>query len=68
MWVDGEVVESFFDEETDYPVGVEDEVCAVGLDIADLAVEEGVRYCRRWPNTLEMVERQREGELRRPKF
>jgi hypothetical protein len=36
---DGEVVEGFFDEEADYSVAVKDEVCAVGLDIADLAMK-----------------------------
>lgn len=47
------MVEGFFDEEADDPVAVEDEVCAVGLDIADLAVRRSLlvllfgdsRYC-----------------------
>ena len=32
------MVECLFNEQTDYPVGIEDEICTVGLDVADLAV------------------------------
>lgn len=34
---DGKMVETFFDEETDDPVGVEDEICAIGGLRADHA-------------------------------
>lgn len=37
MGDDGEVVEPFFDEETDYSVGVEDEICSLGVFISDHA-------------------------------
>lgn len=38
MGDDREMVESFFDEKTDYAIGVEDEVGSFGVFIADHAV------------------------------
>lgn len=40
MWYHGEMVESFFDEEPDDSVAVEDEVSALGVLVADHG-EEG---------------------------
>lgn len=34
MFDDGKVVEAFLDEETDYAVGVEDEICSVGVAVS----------------------------------
>lgn len=39
MLLNGQVVETFLDEETDYAVGVKDEVGAICVLVADDAVE-----------------------------
>lgn len=49
MLDNGEMVETFLDQQTDDAVGVEDEVCAIGVAIADHAGErEREVLARQW--------------------
>jgi hypothetical protein len=65
---DGEVVERLFDEQPDDPVAVENEVGAVGGDVADLAVGIMLRVLsggRRWGGHFSLCDCENELKLQR---